>query len=118
MPVKRKQQSVFATKRTCENGFDLDLTYIKPNIIAMGFPNFDGLFKSHGMDEVVRFLDLHHSKYYRVYNLCLKFLGTPCMQGSCSPCFTVSIQNETVYASTIYDHIKRSVSITEFLLPQ
>ena len=53
-----------------------------------------------------------------VYLQSLKFLGTPCMQGSCSPCFTVSIQNKIVYASTIYDHIKRSVSITEFLLPQ
>ena len=244
MPVKRKRQSEIGSKRTSENGFDLDLTYIKPNIIAMGFPyeNFEGLFKSHSMDEVVRFLDLHHSKYYRVYNLCsersydstkfhmraisypfdfncpppfeliqqfcedmsaflkaddrnvavvhccdgvqragvmicsyllhdqifystldalqffaaarthdgvgiiipsqrryvqyygymiknnityssntvylqsLKFLGTPCMQGSYSPCFTVSIQNEIVYASKIYDHIKRSVSVTEFLL--
>ena len=240
MPVKKK---VFAIKRTSENGFDLDLTYIKPNIIAMGFPyeNFEGLFKSHGMNEVVRFLDLHHSKYYRVYNLCsersydsskfhmraisypfdvncpppfeviqkfcedmsaflkanhrniavvhccdgvqragvmicsyllhdqifdstsdalqffaaarthdgvgiiipsqrryvqyygymiknnityssntvylqsLKFLGTPCMQ---APCFTVSMQNEIVHTSKIYDHIKRSVSVTEFLLPQ
>ena len=243
MPITKKRLS----KRTSENGFDLDLTYIKPNIIVIGYPyeNFEGLFKSHGMDKVVRFLDLRHLNYYRVYNLCsersydsskfhmraitypfdancpppfeliqqfcedvsaflkaddrnvavvhccngvqrtgvmvcsyllhdqifystkdalqffaaarthdgvgviipsqrryvqyygymiknnimyssnavylqsLKFIGTPCMQGSsCSPYFTISVQKETVYASKVYDRIKISDCITEFLLPQ
>lgn len=72
MPVKIRRL-VSGNKRTNENGFDLNLTYIKPNIIAMGFPyeNLDGMFKINGlkMDEVVRFLDLRHPNHYRVYNL-------------------------------------------------
>ena len=72
MPVKIRRL-LSGNKRTSENGFDLNLTYIKPNIIAMGFPyeTLDGIFKINGlrMDEVVRFLDLRHLNHYRVYNL-------------------------------------------------
>ena len=72
MPVKIRRL-VSGNKRTSENGFDLNLTYIKPNIIAMGFPyeHLDGIFKINGlkMDEVVRFLELRHQNHYRVYNL-------------------------------------------------
>lgn len=61
MPVKVRRV-VSSSKRFSESGFDLDLTYIKPNLIAMSFP--------YRMDEVVRFLDLRHLNHYRVYNLC------------------------------------------------
>ena len=74
MPLRNPSVHKHGSKRTSESGFDLDLTYIKPNIIAMSFPyeNLEGIFKSRGirMDEVIKFLDLRHPHHYRVYNLC------------------------------------------------
>ncbi|KAI8815159.1 hypothetical protein BJ742DRAFT_6397 [Cladochytrium replicatum] len=58
-------------RRFVDQGFNLDLTYITDNLIAMAFPadNIEGLYRN-SFSEVKRFLDQRHKDSYQVYNLC------------------------------------------------
>lgn len=54
-----------------KDGFDLDLSYITNQIIAMGFPTegVEAVYRN-PMSECQRFFERFHPGHYRVYNLC------------------------------------------------
>lgn len=62
-----------AQNKVCynENGFSLDLTYITPNLIAMGLPStsIEGLYRNR-IDEVASFFNTMHPDRYLIFNLC------------------------------------------------
>ena len=54
-----------------EDGYDLDLTYISPRIIAMGCPSegLEELYRN-PMEEVQKFFRARHEGHFCLYNLC------------------------------------------------
>lgn len=57
--------------RFCFDGYDLDLSYITPRIIAMGLPStgVEGLYRNR-MEDVKNFFESRHKNHYMVFNLC------------------------------------------------
>lgn len=66
-------------RRFIIDDFDLDLTYITPRIIAMGFPSSGGerLYRN-PLPQVQRFFEKRHPGHFRLYNLCSERAYDPC----------------------------------------
>ncbi|KAE9356456.1 hypothetical protein PF008_g3604 [Phytophthora fragariae] len=73
--------------RFMQDGFDLDLTYITPKLIAMGYPA-SGVEKTYRNDinEVANLLDSRHPNAYRVYNLSERSYDYGKFEGRVSEC--------------------------------
>lgn len=71
MRAKLRNMVSLKKQRFQKDGMDLDLAYILPNVIAMGFPaeGKEELFRN-PMSQVVSFFDTYHKSHYKVYNLC------------------------------------------------
>ncbi|RVX23906.1 Phosphatidylinositol 3,4,5-trisphosphate 3-phosphatase and protein-tyrosine-phosphatase PTEN2A [Vitis vinifera] len=113
-----------AVKAVQEGEFDLDMTYITENIIAMGFPAGDmssgflgfieGFYRNH-MEEVIKFFETHHKGKYKVYNLCSerlydaslfegKVASFPFDDHNCPP-----IQLITSFCQSAYSWLKQDI---------
>ncbi|CBI21370.3 unnamed protein product, partial [Vitis vinifera] len=111
-------------RRYQEGEFDLDMTYITENIIAMGFPAGDmssgflgfieGFYRNH-MEEVIKFFETHHKGKYKVYNLCSerlydaslfegKVASFPFDDHNCPP-----IQLITSFCQSAYSWLKQDI---------
>ncbi|KAH7488308.1 hypothetical protein PRIC1_007573 [Phytophthora ramorum] len=73
--------------RFMQDGFDLDLTYITPKLLAMGYPA-SGVEKTYRNDinEVAAFLNSRHPDAYRVYNLSERAYDYSKFEGRVSEC--------------------------------
>ncbi|GMN34539.1 hypothetical protein TIFTF001_004745 [Ficus carica] len=102
-----------AVKAMQDGGFDLDMTYVTENIIAMGFPAgsltsgffgyLEGFYRNH-MEEVIIFFETHHKGKYKVYNLCSERLyDASLFEGKVLPVVVIASYSTPKVASFPFD---------------
>lgn len=72
-PLRGLRQLVSGSKmRFQREGYDLDLTYVLPRLIALGLPAYSALEQIYRnpISEVRSFLDHYHGQRYAIVNLC------------------------------------------------
>ncbi|XP_068666157.1 phosphatidylinositol 3,4,5-trisphosphate 3-phosphatase and protein-tyrosine-phosphatase PTEN2A-like [Aristolochia californica] len=122
--VKARHMVSQNKRRYQEGGFDLDMTYITENIIAMGFPAGDissgffgyveGFYRNH-MEEVIKFFETHHKGKYKVYNLCSERLYDASLFEGKVACFPFDdhncppIQLITSFCQSAYSWLKEDI---------
>ncbi|XXG63819.1 hypothetical protein AAC387_Pa05g1921 [Persea americana] len=122
--VKARHMVSQNKRRYQEGGFDLDMTYITENVIAMGFPAGDissgffgyveGFYRNH-MEEVIKFFETHHRGKYKVYNLCSERLYDASLFEGKVACFPFDdhncppIQLITSFCQSAYSWLKEDI---------
>ncbi|KAI3903779.1 hypothetical protein MKX01_016798 [Papaver californicum] len=122
--VKARHMVSQNKRRYQEGEFDLDMTYITENIIAMGFPAGDmssgffgyveGFYRNH-MEEVIKFFETHHKDKYKVYNLCSERLYDASLFEGKVACFPFDdhncppIQLITSFCQSAYSWLKEDI---------
>ncbi|KAH7387415.1 hypothetical protein KP509_16G021900 [Ceratopteris richardii] len=69
-------------RRFKQHGFNLDLSYITPRIIAMAFPceGAESIYRN-DISEVSAFLNMFHENHFKVFNLCAERTYDPAKLG-------------------------------------
>eukprot|EP00469_Lotharella_globosa_P006564 CAMPEP_0167783312 /NCGR_PEP_ID=MMETSP0111_2-20121227/7001_1 /TAXON_ID=91324 /ORGANISM="Lotharella globosa, Strain CCCM811" /LENGTH=942 /DNA_ID=CAMNT_0007674237 /DNA_START=129 /DNA_END=2957 /DNA_ORIENTATION=+ len=57
-------------KRVVKDGYDLDMSYITPRLVAMSFPSDSAQSHGNPMKKVQGYLNRYHPLSHRVFNLC------------------------------------------------
>lgn len=100
-------------ERYVSEGFDLDLSFILPNLIAMGYPaqGFESYYRN-SMEEVRSFFNKKFFSHYKIYNLCSEKRYGDTEFKNCDQTFTFDDHNPPMFI-TLVDFCKNLASFLD-----